>query len=47
MNKDSKKSKKPILLLIAFILLIAGLADIKYKGLFFRLLPKSIQAYFK
>jgi len=25
------------------ILIIAGLADIKYKGLFYRSLPKSVQ----
>lgn len=41
---DSKKSKKPILL-VAIILIIASLADIKYKGLFYRLLPNSIQTY--
>ena len=35
--------KKTILLLIIIVLFIAGLADIKYKGLLFRLLPDSIQ----
>ncbi|GAB3053546.1 hypothetical protein [Virgibacillus ainsalahensis] len=38
-------SKKPILLLIGMIVFIAGLADIKYKGLVYRLLPESIQVY--
>lgn len=41
---NSKKSKKPILF-IAIILIMAGLADIKYKGKFYQLLPRSIQSY--
>ncbi|MCQ6274717.1 hypothetical protein JMM81_06990 [Bacillus sp. V3B] len=41
----SKKNKKPILLFIILIFLIAGLLDIKYEGLFFQLLPNSIQSY--
>lgn len=40
---DFKKRKKPILFL-AIILFIAGLADIKFKGLFYQALPRSIQA---
>ncbi|MGY0693867.1 hypothetical protein ACW2QC_13950 [Virgibacillus sp. FSP13] len=38
------KNTKPLLFLMAAILFIAGLADLKYKGLFFRLLPESIKA---
>ncbi|WP_165767909.1 hypothetical protein [Virgibacillus indicus] len=45
MNSTSKKNKKPILLLITLFIFIAGLADIKYKGFVFRLLPGSVQAY--
>ncbi|MEK4027501.1 MULTISPECIES: hypothetical protein [Bacillaceae] len=41
----SKKNKKSILVLIVLVLLIAGFLDIKYEGLFFRLLPNSIQSY--
>ncbi|MBS4189892.1 hypothetical protein KHA94_06700 [Bacillus sp. FJAT-49705] len=41
----SKKNKKPLLFLIIIIFLIAGLLDIKYEGLFFQLLPESIQSY--
>jgi len=33
------------ILLVAVILMIAGLADMKYKGLFYRLLPESVQSY--
>jgi len=40
----SKKNKKPILF-IAILLTIAGLADMKYKGKFYQLLPPSIQSY--
>ncbi|MFD1851055.1 hypothetical protein [Oceanobacillus bengalensis] len=45
MNKISIKVKRPTLLFIAMILFIAGLADIKYRGLFFRLLPRSAQSF--
>jgi len=41
----SEKNKKPIFLLIIIFLMIAGLLDIKYEGLFFQLLPDSIQSY--
>ncbi len=41
----SKKNKKPLLVLIVVIFFIAGLLDIKYEGLFFQLLPESIQSY--
>ena len=39
------EKKKLILLLIGIILLVAGLLDIKYEGLFFQLLPNSVQSY--
>lgn len=45
MNRIDKKNWTPILSVIIIITFIAGLADIKYKGLFFRLLPEPIQAY--
>ncbi|MCL1702293.1 hypothetical protein [Lysinibacillus sp. Bpr_S20] len=37
------KNKKPLLFIIIMIILIAGILDIKYEGLFFQLLPESIQ----
>jgi len=40
-----RKNKKSIFLLIMIVLFIAGLLDIKYEGLFFQLLPGSIQSY--
>lgn len=30
-------------LIISLIILTAGLLDLKYKGMFYRLLPKSLQ----
>ena len=41
---NSTKNGKP-LFLIAIILFIAGLADIKYKGKIYQLLPQSVQSY--
>lgn len=41
----SKRNKKPIVLIIVIFLFIAGLLDIKYEGLFFQLLPNSVQSY--
>ncbi|MBM7601411.1 hypothetical protein JOC34_003832 [Virgibacillus halotolerans] len=38
-------SKKKPILFILIIIFIAGLADLKYKGLFYRLLPNTIQSY--
>lgn len=37
-----QKQKKPILI-VGIILLLASLADIKYKGLFYKTLPKTMQ----
>ncbi|GGB38782.1 hypothetical protein GCM10011409_15340 [Lentibacillus populi] len=45
MNRIFKKNWNPILVVVVTIIFIAGLADIKYKGRFFQLLPNSIQAY--
>lgn len=39
-----KKNKALIVLFIMIILLIAVMLDIKYEGLFFQLLPASIQS---
>ncbi|MGE7842789.1 hypothetical protein ACQKNX_18605 [Lysinibacillus sp. NPDC093712] len=39
------KNKKPFLAFIVIIIIIAGLLDIKYEGLFFHMLPKSLQSY--
>lgn len=38
----SNHKKKPFFI-VGIVLLIAGLADIKYKGLFYRFLPNYIQ----
>ncbi len=39
------KNKKIFLLLIFVVIVVAGILDIKYKGLFFQLLPTSIQTF--
>ncbi len=39
------KNKKPLALVIILIIFIAGILDIKYEGLFFQMLPESIQTY--
>jgi hypothetical protein len=39
------KNKKIFLLLIFVIVVIAGVLDIKYEGLFFQLLPTSMQTF--
>ncbi|MFJ7733070.1 hypothetical protein ACIQXF_14365 [Lysinibacillus sp. NPDC097231] len=39
------KNKKPFIFLMIVIIFIAGLLDIKYEGLFFQILPESIQTY--
>lgn len=44
MNKT--KNKNILVPISLIIILIAGLLDLKYKGLFYRLLPSSIQSYF-
>ncbi|MEG0261245.1 MAG: hypothetical protein RR651_15370 [Lysinibacillus sp.] len=38
-------NKKLFLAFIVMILIIATLLDIKFEGLFFQVLPKSIQTY--
>ena len=45
MNNTSKKRKSPLILLAACMIAVAGLADIKYRGLFFRLLSESVQSF--
>ncbi|WP_338652170.1 hypothetical protein [Lysinibacillus sp. Y5S-8] len=39
------KNKKIFLFLIFAVIVIAGILDIKYEGLFFQLLPTSIQTF--
>ncbi|SFD40642.1 hypothetical protein SAMN05216238_101194 [Lentibacillus persicus] len=34
-----------VLLLVGIIILAAGVLDIKYKGLFFRMLPETVKEY--
>ncbi|MEC2075665.1 hypothetical protein [Metabacillus fastidiosus] len=45
MKRLFKNNKKLILFLIIIFFFIAGLLDIKYEGLFYQLLPHSIQSY--
>lgn len=45
MKRNSKNNKTPILLGGIIIIVIAGLLDLKYEGLFFRTLPESIQQH--
>jgi hypothetical protein len=45
-NQVKRSLKKKLLfIMIIIILFIAALLDIIYQGLFFELLPKSIQSY--
>lgn len=44
MKGGGQMFKKKILLILMIILLIAGLLDLKYEGLFFQLMPESIQS---
>lgn len=39
------KNKKIFLLLIFVVIVVSGILDIKYEGLFFQLLPTSIQTF--
>ncbi|MGN7178835.1 hypothetical protein [Paenibacillus sp. FSL R5-0490] len=39
-----KKNSRWIAVFLILILLIAGLLDLKYQGLFFQLLPESVQS---
>lgn len=39
------KHKKTIFFVLIILLIIAGVLDIKYEGLFFQLLPQSVQSY--
>ncbi|MGG3925489.1 hypothetical protein ABET51_05775 [Metabacillus fastidiosus] len=45
MKRLLKNNKKLVLFLIILFVIIAGLLDIKYEGLFYQLLPHSIQSY--
>ncbi|WP_205317633.1 hypothetical protein [Oceanobacillus zhaokaii] len=40
-----KTNKKPFLALMIITIFIAGLLDIKYKGLLFQLLPDTVKSY--
>ena len=40
-----KKYKNSIFIIVIILFVLAGLLDIKYEGLLFQLLPKSIQSY--
>ncbi|RPJ94928.1 hypothetical protein CW357_13140 [Rummeliibacillus sp. TYF005] len=39
------KNKGIIFIVMIIIIFVAGLLDIKYKGLFYQVLPDSIQSY--
>ncbi|KAF0819196.1 hypothetical protein KIS4809_2039 [Bacillus sp. ZZV12-4809] len=44
MKGGRKMFKKKIVPILVLLLLIAGVLDLKFEGLFFQLLPESIQA---
>jgi len=39
------KNKKAFLLVVVVVIIIAGIFDIKYEGLFYQLLPPSMQSF--
>ncbi|WP_240186198.1 hypothetical protein [Lysinibacillus fusiformis] len=39
------KNKKVFLVVVVVVMIIAGILDIKYEGLFYQLLPTSIQSF--
>nr|WP_198044791.1 hypothetical protein [Lysinibacillus timonensis] len=40
-----KKQKKKLLFIIVFlVVIIAGLLDLKFEGLFYQMLPESVQS---
>lgn len=43
MKELTRKDKTPMLVVIGIVIFIAGLLDIKYKGLFYKSLPKPVQ----
>lgn len=43
--KWTSKNKKILLFFIIVIIIIAGVLDIKYEGLFYQLLPTSMQTF--
>ncbi|WP_175284930.1 hypothetical protein [Lentibacillus jeotgali] len=40
-----KVNRKPVLMLIVIMVFVAGLLDVKCRGLFFRMLPYAAQTY--
>ncbi|MEQ6377037.1 hypothetical protein RZN22_08555 [Bacillaceae bacterium S4-13-58] len=46
MKKLNRINKKTALIVIIMIFFIAGILDLKYEGLFYQLLPKSVQSIF-
>lgn len=45
MKFNFKKHKYMYIGIIILLLIIAGLFDLKYEGLFYKLLPESIQTF--
>ncbi len=43
-HMDKTQNKKILIPIFLIIFLFAGLLDLKYKGLFYRLLPSSLQS---
>ncbi|WP_418301829.1 hypothetical protein [Lysinibacillus fusiformis] len=39
------KNKKVFLVVVVVVMIIAGILDIKYEGLFYQLLPTSMQSF--
>ena len=45
LKNNLKKYKYLYLVIILLVLIVAGIADLKYEGLFYKMLPDSIQDY--
>ena len=45
LKNNFKKHKYVYLIIILLVLIVAGIADLKYEGLFYKMLPDSIQDY--
>ncbi|KPN94449.1 hypothetical protein AO843_05915 [Lysinibacillus sp. ZYM-1] len=41
----SKNKKAFLLLIVVVVVVLAGILDIKYEGLFYQLLPTSVQTF--
>lgn len=40
-----KRNKKLLVIAVILIVIVAGLLDLKYEGLFYQMLPESVQLF--